>query len=101
MASNKWTKWFVGLSGAALFTGFVGLMAGDKANAGTDTPVAASSETVTGEDGIERQWREQDRNMGGMRSYGFEQDGQIDQGDANAPSAPQSRSSGKLRTHAS
>ncbi|CAI6080603.1 hypothetical protein [Cohnella sp. JJ-181] len=102
MAQQKWIKWVVGLSGVALFTGFVGLI-----SAQGETPPEAPADTTTGsfaqnDDQVTNQWQSQtDAGQPG----GFGRRGAIRSGDTGSDSGTSGQSEtggqGSMRTHAS
>ncbi|GIO15072.1 hypothetical protein J19TS2_46270 [Cohnella xylanilytica] len=61
MANNKWIKWIVGLSGAALFSGLVGFLSNEGAATATATagPSAVQSPD-SGQDSLKDQWNADD-----------------------------------------
>ncbi len=105
MANNKWTKWCVGVSSAALFVGLIGLNAShsDAANPSSSSSSSTASESAQNSgqftydhQGTERRPRFEDFNGNdGSASPGTGYDG----GDSGA--GPQSGEFGGMRSHAS
>lgn len=108
MAQQKWIKWIVGLSGVALFSGFVGLIsahgesAADKTAGQTDGTIAQS-----GGDDVTDQWQSQsDSGSGGGVGSRGGRGGLSDNGGSGGlggDSGGQSEfgGQGSMRTHAS
>ncbi len=104
MKSSTLIKWAAGLSGAVLFTGFVGYISHDdenvaQASARNDNTASTSdsSDTYTSDD-VFSQW-------GGRRSFGSDTDRDGDRGGLSSgtsdDSASSQGSSGRLHTRGS
>ena len=100
MANNKWIKWCVGLSGAALFAGFVGFISHENPAAapsggqagGTVMDDADADQTPSYDDGFGYR--------GGRGGTFFESDGS-DDSDRSDRSSGSSELGGRMRTRAS
>ncbi|MDG0792066.1 hypothetical protein OMP38_15235 [Cohnella ginsengisoli] len=112
MAQQKWIKWIVGLSGVALFTGFVGLVSanGDtKPAATTDQSGSQSNSSIAQDDDqVTDQWQSQtddgqtnDGQTGGFGRRGRGRFGDMDSGSIGSDNQIPSDSQGSMRTHAS
>ncbi|SFA72049.1 hypothetical protein SAMN05216312_101112 [Cohnella sp. OV330] len=115
MAQQKWMKWIVGLSGVALFTGFVGLISANGETVSDTTAGQAGSQSgssiAQGDDQVTDQWQSQtndgqtnDGQTGGFGRRGGGRFGDMGSG-SNGSSGTQSQipsdSQGSMRTHAS
>ncbi|MCM3702785.1 hypothetical protein [Paenibacillus macerans] len=105
MANNKWTKWCVGVSSAALFVGLIGLNTShsDAANPSSSSSSSTASESAQNSDqftydhqGTDRRPRFEDFNGNdGSASPGTSYDS------GNSGSGPESDEFSGMRSHAS
>ncbi|MFC3800404.1 hypothetical protein [Cohnella sp. GCM10012308] len=102
MAQQKWIKWIVGLSGVALFTGFVGLVSAKGETTSTTPAESSNSSIAQGDDQVTDQWQSQtdDGQTGGFGRRGGGRFGDTDAGSGTSNQIP-SDNQGSMRTHAS
>lgn len=76
MANNKWIKWIVGLSGAALFSGLVGFISNEgTANANATGGPSAVLSPDGGQDSVTDQWNADDGSQGSVPDDGSNDSG--------------------------
>ncbi|WP_217596741.1 hypothetical protein [Cohnella sp. GbtcB17] len=103
MAQQKWIKWIVGLSGVAVFTGFVGLISANGETKSTPTIDQSGSSIAQGDDPITDQWQSQtdEDRTGGFGRRGGGGFGGMGSDDGGTESQIPSGGQGSMRTHAS
>lgn len=108
MAQQKWMKWIVGLSGVALFTGFVGLISANGETASDTTAGQAGSQSgssiAQGDDQVTDQWQSQtdEGQTGGFGRRGGGRFGDMgSDSSGGTESQIPSDTQGSMRTHAS
>lgn len=102
MAQQKWIKWIVGLSGVAVFTGFVGLISANGETKPAPTIDQSGSSIAQGDDQITDQWQSQtdEGQSGGFERRGGRRFGDMGSGGGTENQMP-SNGQGSMRTHAS
>lgn len=103
MAQQKWIKWIVGLSGVAVFTGFVGLISANGETKPAPTIDLSGSSIAQGDDQITDQWQSQtdEGQTGGFGRRGGGRFGGMGSGSGSTESQTPSDGQSSMRTHAS
>lgn len=108
MANNKWTKWIVGLSGAVLFSGFVGYLsnhgAAEMTSGGAGPSYSDDSSSNSLQDSFDSQSGSSSGDQSGSSAFGGgfgDNGGQGFMGGDSGQSNSGSAFGGRMRSHAS